>query len=105
MQRNIRYCHLPYSYIFLALQPSTAAPAAAPSSSASKVKAPVAKAAASDDFDDLFGADDEDLNDEGETAEEAAATKARQARMVSLHRGWCNDINWLDDVLYIINRA
>lgn len=87
MQRNIRYCHLPYSYIFLALQPSTAAPAAAPSSSASKVKAPVAKAAASDDFDDLFGADDEDLNDEGETAAEAAATKARQARMVSLHRG------------------
>jgi len=48
----------------------------------SKATAPSAKTAGGDDFDDLFGADDEDVNEEGENAEEAAATKARQARMV-----------------------
>jgi len=47
---------------------------------ASSTKAAAAK---TDDFDDLFGDDDEEevLNDDGENAEEAAATKARQARM------------------------
>jgi translation elongation factor EF-1beta len=45
--------------------------------------APAAKAAAADDdFDDMFGGDDdEELNEDGETAAEAAATKARHARM------------------------
>ena len=49
---------------------------------ASSTKAAAAK---TDDFDDLFGDDEEEevLNDDGENAEEAAATKARQARMVS----------------------
>lgn len=48
---------------------------------ASSTKAAAAK---TDDFDDLFGDDDEEeVNDDGENAEEAAATKARQARMVS----------------------
>eukprot|EP00286_Rhodomonas_abbreviata_P004375 CAMPEP_0181330296 /NCGR_PEP_ID=MMETSP1101-20121128/23816_1 /TAXON_ID=46948 /ORGANISM="Rhodomonas abbreviata, Strain Caron Lab Isolate" /LENGTH=233 /DNA_ID=CAMNT_0023439527 /DNA_START=33 /DNA_END=734 /DNA_ORIENTATION=+ len=43
------------------------------------------KAAAADDDFDMFGDDDEDeeLNDEGETKAEAAATKARQARMAA----------------------
>lgn len=44
----------------------------------------VASSTKADDFDDLFGDDDEEeVNDDGENAEEAAATKARQARMVS----------------------
>ena len=56
----------------------TAAPAVASSTKAATV------AAKADDFDDLFGDDDEEeVNDDGENAEEAAATKARQARMVS----------------------
>jgi len=44
----------------------------------------VTTASKADDFDDLFGDDEEeeDVNDDGENAEEAAATKARQARMV-----------------------
>ena len=54
------------------------------------MEAPAAKAAAkAEDFDDMFGGDDEEeeLNDDGENAAEAAATKARQARMVSMIRG------------------
>ena len=44
--------------------------------------APAAKKAApvDDDFDDMFG-DDEELNEDGETAAEAAATAARRERM------------------------
>ena len=53
--------------------------AAAPAKATAPVKAaPVA--AADDDVEDMFG-DDEELNDEGENAAEAAATKARQERM------------------------
>lgn len=37
--------------------------------------------AADDDFDDMFGEELEDLNEDGETAAEAAATKARRERM------------------------
>eukprot|EP01038_Epipyxis_sp_PR26KG_P009231 gene9231-12444_t len=45
-------------------------------------KATPTKAKADDDFDDMFGGgDDEELNEDGETAAEAAATKARQERM------------------------
>jgi len=52
----------------------------APSSSAAKPAAkPAAKAAAADDDMDLFG--DDDVNSDGENAEEAAATKARRERM------------------------
>jgi elongation factor 1-beta len=55
---------------------SSAKPAAA-------AKPAAKKAAADDDFDDMFGDDDEDEepNEYGETAAEAAATKARQERM------------------------
>jgi translation elongation factor EF-1beta len=52
----------------------SAAPAVAEST---KKAAPTE--AKNDDFDDLFG--DDDVNDEGETAAEAAATEARHARM------------------------
>jgi translation elongation factor EF-1beta len=74
------------SYIFLTNKGNqTAAPApAVPSSGDKKAAAPAKKASApaADDFDDMFGGgDDEELNEEGETAAEAAATKARQARM------------------------
>ena len=53
---------------------STGAAAAAPAAK---------KAAKEEDFDDMFGGDDDDeeLNEDGENAAEAAATKARQARM------------------------
>lgn len=49
--------------------------AAAPAATASSAKA------GAEDFDDMFGGGDDELNEDGETAEEAAATKARQARM------------------------
>ena len=53
---------------------TTSAPAAKP--------AAAKKAAADDDFDDMFGDDEEEEpNEYGETAAEAAATKARQERM------------------------
>lgn len=57
---------------------AAAAPAAkaAPAPAAAKANTP----AADDEVDFGFG-DDEELNEEGETAAEAAATKARQARM------------------------
>ncbi len=42
-----------------------------------KKESPPSKA--DDDFDDMFAGDD--LNEDGENAEEAAATKARQERM------------------------
>ena len=51
----------------------------APSSSAAKPAAKAAKPAAADDDMDLFG--DDDVNSDGENAEEAAATKARRERM------------------------
>ena len=54
-----------------ALQGSTIKPAA---------KAASAPKAAEADFDDMFGAEEE-LNEDGENAEEAAATKARRERM------------------------
>ena len=41
----------------------------------------VAAAAAADDMDDMFGGDDEEVDEDGETAAEAAATVTRQARM------------------------
>lgn len=66
--------------------PAPAAPAAAP---AAKKEAPKAKA--SDDFDDLFGDDEEEEkpakkdttydSDEGENEEERAAIRARKERM------------------------
>eukprot|EP01038_Epipyxis_sp_PR26KG_P010845 gene10845-14558_t len=55
---------------------SSAAPASKPTTT--PAKKPVAK---DEDFDDMFGGDDEELNEDGETAAEAAATKARQERM------------------------
>jgi translation elongation factor EF-1beta len=65
-----------------------AAPAAAPSSSAKAAKAPAPapapkKAAAADDFDDMFGDDDDegDYDAAGETAAEREAAKARRDRM------------------------
>ena len=61
------------------IQFSAAPSSAAPAKSAAPVKTAPA-AAAADDVDDMFG-DDEELNDEGENAAEAAATKARQERM------------------------
>ena len=79
-----------YSYIYLTSGvKNTGKPAAVPSSGDKKAAAaPAAKAAApapakaADDFDDMFGGDDEEeLNEEGETAAEAAATKARHERM------------------------
>ena len=46
------------------------------------VKKTESKKAAADDFDDMFGEESaEELNEDGETAEEAAATKARRDRM------------------------
>ena len=65
---------------------NTGKPAAAPAvpSSGAKKAEPVKKAAApaaDDTFDDMFGGDDDELNEEGETAAEAAATKARHERM------------------------
>jgi translation elongation factor EF-1beta len=51
---------------------------------AGSASAPTAKKAAKEeDFDDMFGGgdDEEELNEEGETAAEAAATKARHERM------------------------
>mmetsp|Transcript_21999 Transcript_21999/g.30338 ORF Transcript_21999/g.30338 Transcript_21999/m.30338 type:complete len:248 (+) Transcript_21999:20-763(+) len=60
---------------------SAAAKTAAPASS-SAAKPAAAKAAAADDFDDLFGDEPEDgVNEDGENAAEAAATKARHDRM------------------------
>ena len=57
-------------------------------SSTKAATAPVAASstAKAEDFDDLFGDDEEEeeVNDDGENAAEAAATKARQARMVSM---------------------
>lgn len=61
---------------------SGATTAAAPAPAAKK--AATKKAAAEDDFDDMFGDDeeaDEEPNEYGETAADAAATKARQERM------------------------
>ena len=52
----------------------------APSSSAAKPAAKPSKPVAGDDDMDLFG-DDDDVNSDGENAEEAAATKARRERM------------------------
>jgi hypothetical protein len=65
---------------------STPAPAASPASAPASVPAarveekptPVT-VSENEDFDDMFG--DEELNEDGESAEEAAATKARQERM------------------------
>ena len=54
-------------------------PQTKPTPAAAGKAAPVAKAAAKDDFDDMFG--DSELNEDGENAEEAAATKARHQRM------------------------
>jgi translation elongation factor EF-1beta len=82
-----------YSYIFLTNNiKNTGKPAnvpAVPSSGAKKAEKvetakPAAKPAAKEeDFDDMFGGgdDEEELNEEGETAAEAAATKARHERM------------------------
>jgi len=44
-----------------------------------KAPAPAAAKSSGDDMDDMFA--DEEVNEDGETAEEAAATKARQERM------------------------
>jgi len=57
-----------------ALQGSTIKPAAKVATAATAPKAAEA------DFDDMFGAEEE-LNEDGENAEEAAATKARRERM------------------------
>ena len=66
----------------VAVAASTPAPAATPAQKKEEPKkaAAPAKTAADDEVDDMFG-DDEELNDEGENAAEAAATKARQERM------------------------
>ena len=59
---------------------SSGAAPSAPSSSAKPAGKPAAKAKADDEDMDLFG-DDDDVNSDGENAEEAAATVARRQRM------------------------
>jgi translation elongation factor EF-1beta len=71
------------SYAFFNAGDGASMVAAAPVAKKEAPK-PVAakKAAADDDFDDMFGDDDEEEpNEYGETAAEAAATRARQERM------------------------
>mmetsp|Transcript_103674 Transcript_103674/g.223758 ORF Transcript_103674/g.223758 Transcript_103674/m.223758 type:complete len:190 (+) Transcript_103674:25-594(+) len=60
---------------------SGAAPAAKAAAPAAAKKAVVAD----DDFDDMFG-DDADVNEDGETAAEVAANKARAERMATAKR-------------------
>ena len=59
---------------------SSGAATSAPSSSAKPAGKPAAKAKGDDEDMDLFG-DDDDVNSDGENAEEAAATVARRQRM------------------------
>jgi elongation factor 1-beta len=58
----------------------TSSSKAAPAAPVKAAEAPKA-AAKADDFDDMFGGGDDDDDVDGETAEEKAATKARQERM------------------------
>jgi hypothetical protein len=74
---------LSYLMIFCISYAIMAGAGSAPASSAvaAPAAAKVAVVEAADDMDDMFGGDDEEVNDDGETVAEAAASLARQARM------------------------
>eukprot|EP01036_Dinobryon_divergens_P024414 gene24416-32862_t len=68
-----------FKYVLLI---GASAPAPVAPSTPAPAPAPAAKAAQGEEFDDMFGGgEEEELNEDGETAAEAAATKARLARM------------------------